>query len=1126
MSSCLYKTINDLTYLYSIPSVDGFIVSILPKNTSIQVIDVTENWATCNFNNSIVYIYIFDLLLVEPLLSGDILIKFINENDDDIFPPILKRDLALGNYSFEAKNICGYILNDTTPKTVMLNENNLNVTITFKYKKDIIFENLILSYIDSETNEALAESRTFDVTTVIDPINPLISLDNYELISTNKFSKLITNIQYNFIKSTGSIIIKYLDKNTSIELSDTDYYNNLNYGEYKYTSKILSGFSVVGDTTKSVTLDSNNRSQTIIFYYKTDYLELQESYQNEVPYISTYYINPIAKINEDVTIDFYITDYYHTNYIKNDLSELYTVTLKINDFKTIIKTNLAAGDHSINIGSFEEEREYTISLFCTDKYGRNSHKLFNSILIKSTPTINEYIMSKQDLIDYNITSADDYEEVRLLNVSLNEQSMTTALTTLASSIAIPENKYVCFIGDSNNDGIRDSKWNETIVKYSEAYDKNAVLLQSKNTRIGLQKLLDDKKAQGYSLLKLLTGTYRIDNEEPLYIPSNFTLDLNNSTIKQNQFTGFKSLMLDLNNTFDSHVINGTIDGDYYSHDYTNSTNYSEGVMGISISGESKYSSFENITIKNITGYGAGNGIAKSRNNLLDYYYVYPISIGNTFVLGDIDRTTGNSITSTNRTTCDYIDISKYSEIGYIIISKYLGAQGNPCGTWNIICHFYDKNKTYIESIDSYQYRRVQIPNASYYLKVTILNVAYPTDLTVNLMRVPINCCFKNIIFNNCRCVGLAQSAMKNMLVENCEFINCGQYLAKCAYDAEDGADMMQDVTFRGLNFHDNPYNDFLTAAGHNFIIENMVNGKIYIWPRTNSYVIRNSTNISGITALGYDNRVRSGYIRIYNNTINGNCSIKDSANTDLPVLIKYSTINGRAEGNSLLNSIYFKCNIGANNFASNEYSNSLGTSTFNNCIIHDKKGSYHYSGIYNNCTLKNIIGNAPGNLIMNNCTLTDINYSSAYAGNSQTFTNCTFNNSAITFGYWFKGCIITINNCKIYNTNYLLKLPHYSMKYPITLTNNYIESTGTNGIIYYYDDRTGGSAGELTKQDTLTLTNNHFSIQNSHYVINGLNKNTINNINIILENNTIIPTTAYLYNPDAKNSSNITISEK
>ena len=35
---------------------------------------------------------------------------------------------------------------------------------------------------------------------------------------------------------------------------------------------------------------------------------------NEVPYISTYYIEPKLSTNEDVIIDYYVTDYYHKEY--------------------------------------------------------------------------------------------------------------------------------------------------------------------------------------------------------------------------------------------------------------------------------------------------------------------------------------------------------------------------------------------------------------------------------------------------------------------------------------------------------------------------------------------------------------------------------------------------------------------------------------------------------------------------------------------------------------------------------------------------------------------------------------------------------------------------------------------
>ena len=179
-------------------------------------------------------------------------------------------------------------------------------------------------------------------------------------------------------------------------------------------------------------------------------------------------------------------------------------------------------------------------------------------------------------------------------------------------------------------------------------------------------------------------------------------------------------MITLNNTFDSHVINGIIEGDYYSHDYANSPNNSEWVMGISIGGESKYSSFENLIIKDITGYGGGNGIANSKDKSLGYTYLSPTALGDIFKLGDIDRKTGEVIESTNRTTSDFINIDGYDEIGYLSVSKYLGYQGNSSNTWNIIAHFYDGNQNYVTSIDGYFYRRIAVPNDAKYMKVTIL----------------------------------------------------------------------------------------------------------------------------------------------------------------------------------------------------------------------------------------------------------------------------------------------------------------------------------------------------------------------------------------------------------------------
>ena len=843
---------------------------------------------------------------------------------------------------------------------------------------------------------------------------------------------------------------------------------------------------------------------------------------NEVPYISTYYIKPIVSPKEDVIIDFYITDFNNSEYISDDYSNKFTITVKIDGKKNIIKKNVKAGDNSINIGNFSSLGEQNFSIYCTDEYGRSSHELFNTFLVKNNEIINEYIMTEDDLTKYNIKNTDNYEIIHYEKIEIenpDSSKVKSYLQDIAEKTIVPSTSYVCIAADPS-----DGNWpDETVVKYSSDYDKDYVLIEATNTRKGLQKLINDKKNEGYTSIKLLEGTYRIDHLQPISIPSEFTLDLNNSTIKLNSFTGNKSLMITLLNTFDSHVINGIIEGDYYSHDYSNSDNKSEWINGISMNGNCRYSSFENLIVKDITGYGACNGIGKINfNSPYEYTYIDPININNTFQLKDIDTSTGDEIDSTTRTTSDYINILGYSKLGYLTVSKYLGYQGNDCGTWNIICHFFDKDKNFIESINGYQYRKVKVPENAQYLKITILNEAYPTDLSIQLFAIPLNCSFKNIKFENCRAVGMAQGAMNNMLVENCEFTNCGQKLASCAYDAEDGWDQMQDVTFRKLNFHDNPHNDFLTCAGHNFIIENLINGNLYIWERSNSYVIRNNNNINKVT-LDYSSKLRSGYSRFYDNIVKYGLSIKDSKNTtNDKIIIKNCYIQGRAE--SEIGSSYFiNCDISNDLFSTPEKSPGIGVGNFTNCTISNINSTNINGGFYSNCTLSNISGNILGNFNMNNCTINNLNCFCAGDESSYTFEDCQMDNFQLQFNYWYLGATILIKNCTINNLDYLLKLPHYALKKPIKLIDNLLNSKGTDGLIYFFDDREFIKDTDSFMPATLTLNNNIIELPNSKYIINGLSENTLNKLNISAENNTYDNSFIKLCDPNSKSCSNIVI---
>lgn len=62
---------------------------------------------------------------------------------------------------------------------------------------------------------------------------------------------------------------------------------------------------------------------------------------------------------------------------------------------------------------------------------------------------------------------------------------------------------------------------------------------------------------------------------------------------------------------------------------------------------------------------------------------------------------------------------------------------------------------------------------------------------------------------------MALAGMNNMLVEGCRFDNCGWASAKCAFDAEDGWDLMQDLTFRNNIFTNNQV--LATAPGFKFV---------------------------------------------------------------------------------------------------------------------------------------------------------------------------------------------------------------------------------------------------------------------------------------------------------------------
>ena len=979
-------------------------------------------------------------------ILGSVVIKYLsNTTSTELLPSETINNLKLGNYTYTAKSISGYTVANSYTQTVTLTSHNPNVEVAFMYTK--LYGSVTIKYIDENTGNSLASEDKYSNLEFGSYSYTAKAILDYKLISNSTQTTTISDTNLNTIlifkyaKIFGSVTIKYIDIYTDSNLKEPTIISNLPLGEYTYDSIEFHGYNIINSDTQSVTLSQITPDVTIIFEYEKIVIPADLNL-NEVPYISTYYIKPIVKPGEEVLIDYYITDYYYKEYLEDDYSLTFTVTVRIGGKEDKIYHNLKAGDHQVSLGSFTIEGEQKFSILCTDKYGRNSHELFNFFLVQGDVKVKEYVMTEDDLATYNIKNTDDYEEKVYVKVDkLTDTTTGTKIEEVANATVVPSHKYICFIGtteeDENGNPIMQTTaarfWLNTIVKYADDYDKNAVLTEATNTRIGLQKLLDDKKAAGYNRLLLLPGIYRIDHLGTIYVPDRFTLNMNGATLKENQFTGDSSLMISLDSTFDSHVLNGNIEGDYFSHDYVNSTNNSEWCMGTSISGLCKYSSFENIKIKNITGYGAGSGISKKSG-----YIYFAKALGNVFKLGDISIIDGSIISSTERQSTDFIDISSHTKYDYIAINKYLGYQGMLGGSWSLILHFYDNSKKYIKSISAFQYRRTRIPSNSYFMKVTILSSTASSDFWIVYFKVPCHCNFTNIEFNNCRCVGLAQGAMNDMFVNNCKFTLNGQSGAFCAYDAEDGWDQMQDVTIKNCNFINNYRNDFLTCAGHNFIIDGQVNGKIYMWERTRSSVIINcnNTNIT-LQSGGANTIVKHGIYRVYNNNftdgnVANNLSKNNSCIGSLSGVIYNSIIGAYGD-----NSFYNNCEINiSKSFICNLYKITMINCTlkpipefndryklsfmtghnesyyFENCNFLGKSSlggnADFYSGHFFKCNFENVNifpnvnANSDDLILFENCSINcsenNLIYYRPFAYTKGTFTNLEF-----------KDCIITIS---------------------------------------------------------------------------------------------------------------------
>lgn len=689
-----------------------------------------------------------------------------------------------------------------------------------------------------------------------------------------------------------------------------------------------------------------------------------------IPYISTYDFKEKVNIKEDVIIPLYITDYYQREYLYEDTSETFTINYEIEGTMHTIN-NINAGDYELNLGKCSSIGEKEIWIQVIDKRGIKSQKLYKWVLIIDDA--------------YEITEAQTY--------TITQEDL---------------DKY----GIKNTNSVDDTDMT--------------------NTRLGLTELFKEIKGNGYRKAILLNGTYRInytvDRSKPIFIPSEFTVDLNNSTIKLNPENEGSNLMINMKDCFDSHVINGTIEGDYAER-LSNGTTVNSGGEGSNIvwmTGNSRYCSVENCTVSQATGYACSTSIGEIKARI-------PLNPDNVKFSNNIfiSSNTGEEYNLEGVTTSNFIDITSMLPYNYIMYGVLLMNGGMSGDSYNCFYNFYDENYNFIEQVVSHQYRFIRIPNESKYLKLTLIGNDFTPSITVHQLQNwdrPINCSYLNNEFVETRTCAFNPNQYQDLRLKNLNFTRCGYSITPVPFDFEDGWQNSIDTYISNCNIVEKASSStagMIFCSGFNHVLENCSKlGRVVARAGVNGCVFRNNSNT--YTTFDYDNRNRafSGYGRVYNNSfkeggcifkttednyrIIKNCTFYDS--TSVYSNLKNCTFDFSYPRNSnidmtifLTDNHLYNCTI--NN--SPDYTLRVNNVKFINSKLNNCKFDIYKDILFENTIINNLDtrpGDEGGSVTFNNCNnIVDL-YMYHYTHVSPTFTtniencNITLNTREMIYG--------------------------------------------------------------------------------------------------------------------------------
>ncbi len=653
------------------------------------------------------------------------------------------------------------------------------------------------------------------------------------------------------------------------------------------------------------------------------------------PFIMCYHVEPTVVQGETARIAYYVTDWEHSKVRFGDTSKRFDVSLEWSadgrKWEKTVQENVASGDGAFDLPNLPRA-DYVFRLLARDDKGRPSRTVWGEFRVRTKgeleikpsetvrPTVAELaargiVVEAGDFYAIHPVDLGEIEPMRNIHdrLAYNDPRRAAERTALTNSIAAKvaesidseegrrlvaahADGYVVFAPAKDGHFIYRARDFRKVVPGAR-HDAAALERRAATNSVALTAYLAGLASNGVRKVVLPKATIRLSATQMLLVPSRLTLDLGGGKLKINASSALDGTPIQLFRVEDAHIVNGTLEGQYFEYDYENcGAQNPEHVELVNMFGDVRYCSFENLDVRYAVGAGTSfqltfleNPYVRPKSEVCEWMklnriqgFNVPMPKNGAAPAPDDDWVPG-ILTSKGEVadngegcfTSPFRELGTLAKKRFLTVSRFLGYRGMSTLSDYFSIAFYNAEKHFISGEIGFQYHKVFIPNGAAFMRISIdvdnIEKARDCDLKAFLTYTPQDCVWRNVRYSYCRTQGLSIVDGFNMLFEDIDITRCGDESCRCASDAEDGWDGMQNMTFRRIKCHGNPNNDFTVCCGHSFVYEDC-DMRFSVNQRVHSAVWRRCRIKGGV----WDclTLTRDGYKRFEDNTYDcGNISI-------------------------------------------------------------------------------------------------------------------------------------------------------------------------------------------------------------------------------------------------------------